>query len=181
MLNRDKPGTAAAVLEAHGDPCRRQHPGARLRPLDEHDRVVEVGLEVAPFRGGDVAKAEEVEVRDLDASVVAVADREGRARDGLRHAERAAGAAHERRLPRAELARDRDDIARLQAGDELRRELFRFLGGVSLGQKRPSWTAGSAVTGVRKTAGSGVGATSRPSSSGMRAKSDFSTSSMRGV
>ena len=45
------------------------------------------------------------------AAVVAVADREGRARHRLRHAERAAGAADERRLPGAELAGDGHDVA----------------------------------------------------------------------
>jgi hypothetical protein len=180
LVNRDKPSAAVAVLEQDGDTRRRQDAFARLGPFDEDDRVVEVRLEVSPLGRRDLAEAEEVEVRDVDAPVVAVTDGEGRARDRLRDAEGAARAAHERRLPRAQLARDGDDIAGLEVGRELRRELFGLFGGVGLGQNRPSWTAGSAVTGVRKT-GFGGGATSRPSSSGRRAKSDFSTSSMRGV
>ena len=48
---------------------------------------------------------------DRHGRLVAVADREGRARDRALDAERAAGAADERRLAGAELARDRDDVA----------------------------------------------------------------------
>src|SRR4051794_24404783 len=179
-VNRDKPRPAVAVLEPDADARLRQDAGARLGPFDEDDRIVEVRLEVPPLRGRHVAKAEQVEMRDVDTAVIPVPDRECRARDRLRHAERAACAAHEGRLPGAELARHRDDVARAEVGSELRCELLGLLGGAGLGQKRPSWTAGSAVTGVRKT-GCGGGATSRPISSGMRAKSDFSTSSMRGV
>ena len=49
-------------------------------------------------------------MRDVDRPAVAVADRERRARDRLVDPERAAGAADERRLARAELARDEDDV-----------------------------------------------------------------------
>jgi len=168
------------MTQPHRETRRWQNALTGLRPLDERDRVVEVRLEVPPLRSRDVAEAEEVEVRDVDASVIAVTDREGRARDRPGHAERATGAAHERRLAGAQLARDGDDVARLQVGDELGGQLLGLFGRSALGQKRPSWTAGWAVAGVRKT-GSGGGATSRPSSSGMRAKSAFRTSSMRGV
>ena len=180
MLNRDKPRATFAVLESDAHARRRQDAGAGLGPLDEHDRVVEVRLEVPPLRRRDVAKAEEVEVRDVDAAVIAVTDREGRARDRLRHTERAARAPHESRLAGTELARDGDDVTGPQVGNEARRELLGLCRRVSLAQNRPSWTAGCAVAGVSKT-GSGGGPTSRPMSSGMRAKSDFSTSSMRGV
>jgi hypothetical protein len=180
VLNRDKPDVPAAVLQPHGGLGRRERARAGLRPFDEHDGVLEVRLEVPPLRRRHVAEAEQVEVGDVDAAVVAVADREGGARHGARHAERTAGAADERRLPGAELAGDGDDVAGCQLGRKLRGELLRLGGRATLGQKRPSWTAGSAVTGVRKT-GSGGGSISRPSSSGSRAKSDLSTSSMRGV
>jgi hypothetical protein len=180
VVNRDKPRPAVAVLEVDGDAGGRQHAGARLGPLHEHDRIVEVGLEISPLRSRDVAEAKEVEMRDVDTRVIAVADGEGRARDRLRDAECTGCAANERRLPGSELAGDSDDIPRFERRREPRRELFCLFGRTRLGQKRPSWTAGSAVTGVRKT-GSGGGVTSRPSSSGMRAKSDVSTSSMRGV
>ena len=179
-LNRDKPRPTVAVLEPDAQTRRRQDAGAGLGPLDEHDRIVEVRLEVPPLRRRDVAKAEEVEVRDVDATVVPVTDRERRARDRLRHTERAARASHESRLARAELARDGDNVTGLQVGDHARRELLGLCRGVSLAQNKPSWTAGCAVAGVRKT-GCGGGVTSRPMSSGMRAKSDFNTSSIRGV
>ena len=93
--------------------------------------------------------------------------------------ERAGGAADERRLAGAELARDRHDVARPQVGGEPGSELLGFFGRVCLDQKRPSWTAGSAAAWATN-AGWG-GATSRPMSSGRRAKSAFSTSSIRGV
>ena len=138
MLNRDKPDLAAAVLEPHGRPRRRENAGPGLRPLDEDDRVLEVRLEVSPFRWRDVAEAEEIEVRDLDSSLVAVADRKRRARDQPRHAERTAGAADEGRLPRAELAGDRDDVAGSQTLREPGRELFSFCRRAGLGQNKPS-------------------------------------------
>ena len=180
MLNRDKPDVAAAVLESHGRPRGRENAGTGLGPLDEDDRVLEIRLQVPPLRRRDVAEAEEIEVRDVDAPPVPVTDRESGAGDRARHTAGTARTADKGRLPRAELPRDRDDVPRRQPVRELRRELFGLFRRVRLGQKRPSWTAGSAVTAVRKT-GSGGGATSRPSSSGSRAKSDLRTSSMRGV
>ena len=158
VLNRDKPEIAAAVLEPHGRTHRREHAGAGLGPLDEDHRILEIRLQVTPLRRRDVAEAEEVEVRHVDAPPVPVTDREGGAGDRARHTEGTARTADKGRLPRAELPRDRDDIPRRQPVRELRRELFGLLRRVRLGQKRPSWTAGSAVTAVRKT-GSGGGAT----------------------
>src|SRR5437879_4556508 len=98
---------------------RRQHALAGLRPLDERDRVVEVRLQVAPLRRRDARVAVEIEVGDDDAVTrVAMADRVARARDALADAERAAGAADEGRLARAELARDRDDVAGCEAAGQ---------------------------------------------------------------
>ncbi len=180
MLNPDKPYVAFVVLESHGDSRQRQdaHPG--FGPLDEHDGVVEVRLEIPPLGWRDVAKAEEIEVRDVHASVVAVPDRVRRTRHRPRDSERTAGAAHEGGLAGAELAGDGDDVARPEVGCQLCGELFGLGRRARLGQKRPSWTAGSAER-VPTYTGSVGGATSRPSNSGNRAKSDFSTSSIRGV
>jgi hypothetical protein len=58
--NRDKPGAARAMLEAHGGARRWQRASSRFRPFDEDDRVVEVGLEVSPLRRRDIAEAEQV-------------------------------------------------------------------------------------------------------------------------
>ena len=55
-------------------------------------------------------EAVEVEVRHRRRPVVEVADRERRARHRLLDPERPAGAAHERRLARAELAPEQDDV-----------------------------------------------------------------------
>ena len=55
--------------QTHGIPGRRQDARARLGPLDEDDRVVEVRLEIPPLRGGEALEAVEVEVRDLDADL----------------------------------------------------------------------------------------------------------------
>ena len=67
-------------------------------------------------------------MRDLDAlTVVAVADRVGRARDALAYAEGAARPADERRLAGAELTRDGDDVSGRQPAGELGRESLRLL------------------------------------------------------
>jgi hypothetical protein len=83
-----------------------------LGPLDEHDRAVEVRLEIAPPLARQPIQPIEVEMRNGHPSLVAVADREGGACDRRLDSERPARAAYERRLPRAELARDADDVAR---------------------------------------------------------------------
>src|SRR3954470_21553182 len=82
----------------------------RLGPFHEHDRPVEVRLEIAPFRGRDGREAIEVEVRDRDTAEIAVADRERRTRHRLSHAQRTTGPANEGRLARAELAGDSHDV-----------------------------------------------------------------------
>ena len=120
---RRSAGASSATRRCDSSTCEsvtaradgRKVVAGRLGPLDEADGVVEVGLEVAPLGGGDAGEAVQVEVRDVDAAVVAVADRERRARDRLGDAERPAGAAHEGRLAGAELARDADHVAGLQA------------------------------------------------------------------
>ena len=118
-------------------------------------------------------------MRDVDPALIAVTDREGRARHGAVDAERAAGTAHERRFARAELAGDGYDVTDEQAGREVPGDLLGLRRRTRLDQKRPSCTAGSTVLGGTNN-GAG-GATSRPSSSGNRAKSHCKTSSMRGV
>jgi hypothetical protein len=67
-----------------------------------------------------------------------VADGVRRARDRTFDAKRASGAADERRLAGAELARDRHDVARAQVGGEPGSELLGFFGRVCLDQKSPS-------------------------------------------
>src|SRR3954453_8604602 len=84
----------------------RQVAAGRLGPLHEADGAVEVGLEVAPLRRRHAGEAVQVEVRDVDAAVVAVTDREGGARDRLRDAELTARSADEGRLAGAEVAGD---------------------------------------------------------------------------
>ena len=119
--------------QTHREARRGQDALARLGPLDERDRSVEVRLEVPPLRRRDAFEAVEVEVRDLDAlAVVAVADGVGRARHALAHAERAAGAADEGRLAGAELARDGDDVAGCELPRELRRERLCLLRRIAL-------------------------------------------------
>ena len=107
------------MLDPNGGGRHRQRMRTGLWPFDEHDRVVEVRLEIPPLRGGDVAKAEEVEVRDVHTPVVAVADGEGGARDRLRDAERPGPASDEGRLAGAELAGDGDHVADAEVCGEL--------------------------------------------------------------
>ena len=62
---------------------------------------------------------EEIEVGDLDASAIAMPDREGRARHGLLDPERPARAPDEGGLPAAELARDGHDVPWLEPAASL--------------------------------------------------------------
>src|SRR2546421_8587093 len=160
------------VRQTYRDPHRWERAGRRLGPLDEADRVLEVRLEIAPLGGREALKAEEVEVRHVGLAGVAVADREGRARDRRSDAERPARAADEGRLAAAELARNRDDVADGELTRERRGDRLGLLGrrGTKFDQNRPSWTAGSAATGARCGAGSGAVVTDRPMRSGRRAK-----------
>ena len=184
MRRVSPPACSSVTVDAR----RRKHCGAGLRPLDEHDRVLEVRLEVSPLRTGNAREAVEVEVRHVDVAGVAVADREGRARDRRRHAQRATGAAHERRLARTELTRDADDVADDEAPGQGGRDSL----GLARGDARelaahvrrgraeptPARTASSAAGISSVTAGS---STVRSSSAGMRAKSSSSTFSIDGV
>jgi hypothetical protein len=113
-----------------------------------------------------------------------MADRVGRARDGLRDAERAAGAADEGRFPGAELAGDGDDVARLEPGGDAAGERLGLLrrGCLDLRQNKPSWTARGSGSGSAGVASSETGgSTSRSSNPGIRRKSSSSTFSMAGV
>src|SRR4051812_32390035 len=99
------------VRQTYRDPHRWERAGRRLGPFDEADRVLEVGLEIAPLGRGEALEAEEVEVRDIGVALVPVADREGRARDRAGDPERPARSPDEGRLAAPELARDGDDVS----------------------------------------------------------------------
>src|SRR5436305_11018035 len=110
-VDRNRPAAVFSMTQTHRYARGRQHSESCLRPLDERDRPLEIRLEIPPLRSRHALKAIQVEMRDLDAvSVVAVADRERRARDAVVHAERATRTADERRLPRSELAGHGDDV-----------------------------------------------------------------------
>jgi hypothetical protein len=121
-------------LDAHG----REGSGRCLRPLDEADRVLEVRLEIAPLGRRKTLKAIEIEVGDIRPARIAVADREGRARHRALDPERPARAAHESRLPGAELARDGDDVAEAELPREAGGDGLGLVGGRGFDQKRPS-------------------------------------------
>src|SRR5712692_9897350 len=103
-------------------------------------RSHEVGLELGPLRRVRVLEAKQVEVRD---AVVAVADREGRARHRGGHAECPAGTADEGRLARADLAGDGDDVPGQELHGQTRGQalglLRRACSDCEL-QNSPSWT-----------------------------------------
>jgi hypothetical protein len=103
------------VPESNDGPRIREPVTSVLGPLDEGDGAVEVRLQVAPLLGIESGDPVQVEVRDRRRSLVTVSDRERRAGDGARHPERSRRPAHERGLPGAQVARDRDDIARGEA------------------------------------------------------------------
>jgi hypothetical protein len=101
---------------------RDAHPGlpergaGALGPLDKSDPA---GTEIVAQELGclvlDARQAVEIKVRHDESTIgsVAMADRECRACDRGFDAQRAASAAHERRLAGAELAGDKDDVALL--------------------------------------------------------------------
>src|SRR4051812_27639934 len=115
-------GGLVDVTEGNDRPRFRQPFAAVLGPFDEGDRPVEVRLEVAPVGCVQAGEAVEVEVGDGRRSVVAVADRERGARDGVGDAECARRAADERRLPRAEVASHGDDVSLPQTRGKSGRE-----------------------------------------------------------
>lgn len=166
--------------QPHRDARRGDRSGTRLGPFDEHHRVVEVRLDIAPLRRRHSLEAVEIEMRDRDVALIAVGDRERRARDRTVEAERTASAADEGRLPRAEVTRDRDDVSETKIPGQLRPDLLglRGRGRLDRDQKMLSWTAGSCTAST--TTGS-IAGSSPPSSSGMRAKSCSSTLSIAGV
>jgi hypothetical protein len=140
-LQRDSASFTVHERQTYRDPHRRERVGGSLGPLDEDDRVFEVRLQIAPFGRRKALETEEIEVRDIRISRIAVADREGRARHRDVDPERAAGAADERRLAGAELAGDGDDVAQAKPAREPRGDLLglRRARGVELdAQKRPS-------------------------------------------
>src|SRR6266536_1067060 len=116
------------VRQTYLDPDGRKGAGRRLRPLDEADRVLEVRFEVAPLGRGEALETEKVEMRDVGVALVAVADREGRAGDGARHAERAAATPDEGRLAAPQLAGDGDEVAGAELAREPACDLLRLLG-----------------------------------------------------
>ena len=93
-----------------------------LGPLHEDDRVVsEERVEQAGVLAAHPGQPVEVEVRHgAVAAVVQVADDERRRRDRALDAQAAQCAAHERRLPRPELARHEHDVAGREVGGEPR-------------------------------------------------------------
>src|SRR5204863_6067132 len=105
-FERDQSMCGVHVGQTYRDPHRWERTGRGLGPFDEADRILEVRLEVAPLRRRETLEAEEVEMRDLRVARVPVADREGRASDRRRDAERPARAADEGRLAAAEVAGD---------------------------------------------------------------------------
>ena len=102
-------GSRPTGLPTSGHSTNATRSGAEL--VGEQRRVLAV----------EAAEAVEVEVRHRHAAVVAARDREARARHGAGDAERAARAAHERRLAGAELAGDEHDVAGPQALRRARR------------------------------------------------------------
>src|SRR5581483_2930500 len=115
------------VPEGNRRPRAREPVAAVLGPFDEGDRAVEVRLEIAPLLRVEARDAVEVEMRDRNRRLVAVPDREGRARDSAGHTERPCRTADERRLSRTELSRDGDDVARGELRREPPRERLRLL------------------------------------------------------
>jgi hypothetical protein len=104
------------MLEPDGEPLLRQRARDAVRPLHEQ-RPLAADEVAEPRRVELVLVGDPVQVRVVhrDAAAVRRDDREARRRDlpGA-HARARAGAAHELRLARAEIAHQRDDVARAE-------------------------------------------------------------------
>ena len=70
--------------------------GARLGPLDEDDRALEVALEITPLGVGHAIEATQIQVGHVGVAGVAMADRVRRARDRGRRSEPSCRATDER-------------------------------------------------------------------------------------
>ena len=183
---RTLPVRLVDVTEGNDRARSREPVPAVLGPFDECDRAVEVRLEVAPLLGIEPGEAVQIEVRDGHRRVVAVADRERRARDRPCDAERARRAADEGRLPGAELAGDARPRRRQRAAAASRRRAPRSPAGEAVTvciapwwrlEDARVWTAASLDRPElnrllrRRTATSaavGGGSIASPSSSGIR-------------
>ena len=119
-VHRDKSQILAAVLQA--DPARapaarRPPPLRAIRRTRPRPRSTARGRPTPP--SDTRRETEEIEMGDVDSAAIAMADREGRARDPVLHAERAARAADKRRLAgrraRPRRSRRRRPRARRQA------------------------------------------------------------------
>ena len=173
------------VLEGN-DRARPREPGAAvLGPLDEGDRAVEVRLEVAPLLRVEAGEPVEVEMGDRNRRLVAVADREGRARDRLDDPERPAAPRTKVVLPapsspETATTSPARSVAARRAAERLG---LRRRGGDDVhGETARTGRAGPAVRRAAPAAPARARPrAARPSSSGIRAKSSSSTCSIRGV
>ena len=122
VADLDPPPVAAGVGQRDAHRGRAELRFADLGPLDEGDPVgAEVVLEQTRVLAREAREAVEVEVRDRDLrAAVAMPDPERRAGDRIADPQPARGAAHERRLPGAELAAHEDEVAGAQAARQLR-------------------------------------------------------------
>jgi hypothetical protein len=115
------------MLEPDGEPLLRQRARDAVRPLHEQ-RPLAADEVAEPRRVELVLVGDPVQVRVVhrDAAAVRRDDREARRRDlpGA-HARARAGAAHELRLARAEIAHERDDVAGCEQLPQARAERVR--------------------------------------------------------
>src|SRR6266540_2939016 len=126
IVDRDRSVPVVNMPQAHPRPGGGQNAGGGLRPLHEHDGVVEVRLQIPPLRRRDLLEAEEVEMRDVDRARVAVADRVGGTGHRSGHAEGVRGSADEGGLAGSELSRDCDNVPALELPGEAGRDSLGF-------------------------------------------------------
>ena len=164
---RSPPACASVTRRATARPPSSSSDSRPLGPLDERDRVrAEVRVEQPGVLVPQPGEPVEVEVRErAGRAVVEHADDERRARDRLGHAERPQRAAHERRLARAEVARDEHHVARPQVRGERGAGALGRLRPVASGRDahaaaragRSRRRAGSSRRAGRRLRGAGVG------------------------
>ncbi len=131
-------GARAAHLDAYVEPAVAELLGETVAPLDDRDGVVGGRVEVDVVDLGGIAEPVGVDVhqrRTADQRRMRTGDDERRRGDGTAYAEPVAEPLRERRLARAEVAREHQQVTRVQQCREPSGERLHVVGGRDLARQ----------------------------------------------